>query len=217
LKLTHTEEHRWAEESRKRISQETGGVGWIPNNVIITITCLFNSSTTGKQFYDWMNANYTPFQINTYGMFLVTHIPYWITGLIFMAFDLVPVLNQVLTPLKIQPSKHVEWKDYHILLPVTLRNHLVVVLPLFAATAVVFPCDTSTVGLPGPLRTVATFFICLICEEIGFYYVHRWFQSPALYTKINKMHHEYTAPVSLSAQYCTLIEHLFVSSPSPHR
>lgn len=46
-------------------------------------------------------------------------------------------------------------------------------------------------------------------EEIGFYYSHRVLHSRYLYRFIHKRHHEWTAPIAVTAMYCHPIESIF--------
>lgn len=48
---------------------------------------------------------------------------------------------------------------------------------------------SSSVPLPGALETVGTFVFCLACEEIGFFYVHRFLHGPQYYKTFHKLHH----------------------------
>lgn len=52
--------------------------------------------------------------------------------------------------------------------------------------------------------------ICL--REILFYYSHRILHLPSLYPKIHKVHHRFTAPIALAAQYAHPIEHLLANT-----
>jgi sterol desaturase/sphingolipid hydroxylase (fatty acid hydroxylase superfamily) len=65
---------------------------------------------------------------------------------------------------------------------------LLVVLPLCIAMGLLTPLRT-TAPLPGALATVGTFLFCLACEEIGFFYVHRFLHGPKYYKRFHKLHH----------------------------
>ncbi|CAG7848835.1 SubName: Full=Related to C-4 methyl sterol oxidase {ECO:0000313/EMBL:CCA68111.1} [Serendipita indica DSM 11827] len=58
---------------------------------------------------------------------------------------------------------------------------------------------------------VRDFAIALIIREALFYYLHRLFHAKRLYPYIHKIHHRFTAPVALAAQYAHPVEHILVN------
>ncbi|XP_061105084.1 fatty acid hydroxylase domain-containing protein 2 isoform X2 [Conger conger] len=50
--------------------------------------------------------------------------------------------------------------------------------------------------------------LCGLLEEVLFYYSHRLFHHPAIYKRIHKIHHEWTAPVGIISLYCHPLEHV---------
>jgi hypothetical protein len=108
-------------------------------------------------------------QVNT--NVLAAAVVYWTVGLMFAAVDL--LRPAALFKYKIQPSQSVTLQDYIKVSKVVLRNQLFVALPMSAFVSAFFPLRTE-LPLPGPLTTIGTFFFCLACEEIGFFYVHRY-------------------------------------------
>ncbi|KAG6861222.1 hypothetical protein C0995_002571 [Termitomyces sp. Mi166 len=66
-------------------------------------------------------------------------------------------------------------------------------------------------ALPSPWEILRDIAIGLVIREIMFYYTHRLFHHPALYPRIHKRHHRFTAPVALAAQYASITEHIFAN------
>ena len=46
----------------------------------------------------------------------------------------------------------------------------------------------------------------MFCEDVAFYFSHRFLHLPLVYPYIHKIHHTYTTTVSLAAEYCHPLE-----------
>ncbi|KAG8720329.1 hypothetical protein FRC08_000557 [Ceratobasidium sp. 394] len=62
--------------------------------------------------------------------------------------------------------------------------------------------------LPSLSEVARDIFACVLMREVAFYYSHRILHSRLFYARIHKLHHQFTAPFALAAQYAHPIEHL---------
>ncbi|SPO48774.1 uncharacterized protein PSANT_06465 [Moesziomyces antarcticus] len=175
---------------------------------LIAAFTLFNSSALGHRVYDDLTARFGSFNLRFFGTWIITTSVLWILSGLYAIADLTG-RPKWLYKYKVQPFVRVTGKEYANIALGALRNLVFVATPLMLVGAWAIPTPTSSEQLPGPLRTVAILLFDVLCTEIGFFYIHRWFHSPAMYARFHKKHHEYTAPVALAATYCTMTEHLF--------
>ena len=116
------EQHKWAVLASTRINGEL--LSLLPLIAIITGTIVFNKSTTALRAYAWLNANYTPFEINVWWTFGISTAVYWIGGLIFMALDMWEPLRVKVSRWKLQPGGRVTWADYRKVSWLVARNQV---------------------------------------------------------------------------------------------
>ncbi|XP_059486206.1 fatty acid hydroxylase domain-containing protein 2-like isoform X1 [Neocloeon triangulifer] len=153
-----------------------------------------------------------------FGTTFLTMAVYWLVGGLYTLLD---VTNRpsCLRKYKIQPGTNEPVETTRLLkvLSQVLFNQLAVGIP----TAYFSFALMEWRGYP-PLRELPTFhwvlaemaFLILI-EEFGFYYSHRLLHSKHLYKIIHKKHHEWTAPIAVTAIYCHPIEHIFSNLVPP--
>ncbi|CAG2101437.1 unnamed protein product [Medioppia subpectinata] len=61
---------------------------------------------------------------------------------------------------------------------------------------------------PNYWRILIHLLICVVIEEMGFYYSHRLLHLNKFYKYIHSKHHHWTVPTAIAASYCHPIEHI---------
>lgn len=169
---------------------------------------LFNLSQTAFRLYDHLYRNYTSFQVNFFFTYAITFSWYFFLSGVFAFVDLTG-RPRALFKYKVQPFQRVDGREYLHIAKIALRNFTVVVIPLVYFRASLTPARIDPRTLEGPWVTMGNLIFNLLCTEIGFYFIHRFFHSKLMYGRFHKQHHYMTAPVALASTYCTMTEHIF--------
>ncbi|XP_052230042.1 fatty acid hydroxylase domain-containing protein 2-like isoform X2 [Dreissena polymorpha] len=137
---------------------------------------------------------------------------FWSVGLAFLFVDVFQRPRWMLK-FKTQPGRNqpVDMKDLTRLLRQLTVNYITVGLPYGVIHYVLHKLrgNDVTFTLPAASEFIVHLALCLIMEEITFYYAHRLFHTSVLYRRIHKVHHEWTAPIGLGAVYAHPLEFAF--------
>ena len=143
------------------------------------------------------------------GMLLVT---YWIVGLLHLALDY-SKCPSFLYKYKIQKADRAALKldQVWMLFKNVAFSQCFIFLPM-ALMMGYFYDEHSTYGirvskdLPELGEVLMHLVVFLFFEEVMFFYAHWALHQPVLYSKIHKIHHQFTAPIALAAIYAHPIE-----------
>jgi len=142
---------------------------------------------------------------------LIFVVTFWGFGGLFA----VPALWRV-EGWKIQPNKALDRGKLLEAMPLVVFNFIVsIVLTPLVLSALLPESAFDWRRLPGTWTLTRDVVMWMVVQEVSFFYVHRWLhEDKKLYAAIHKLHHTWTAPVSLVAIYCHPIEHV-VSNMAP--
>ncbi|KAL4884244.1 fatty acid hydroxylase superfamily-domain-containing protein [Aspergillus karnatakaensis] len=166
-----------------------------------------------EQFWGHIVTVYSNLQVEFIGTLLIQLFSFWIPSVCYLALDFIfPELSQ---KYKIQPApKQPSRKDVLDCLGVVSRNQLFS-SALHLATILIGhgnPTYRISVALPNLPELIRDFILCVLLREVLFYYSHRLLHQPYFYTRIHKLHHRFTAPIALAAQYAHPLEQIFANA-----
>lgn len=152
-----------------------------------------------------------PFRMWIFGTLIYTMVLYWAIGSVYTMLD---VTNRpgFLRRYKVQPGTNepVDNDRLKRVIRQVVFNQIVTGLPmLLGLYCIIDPQTPQTIRqLPTFTTVVWQMVACVVIEEFGFYYSHRMLHDGRIYKYIHKQHHEWTAPIAITAMYSHPIENL---------
>uniref|UniRef100_A0A1I8HYV7 Fatty acid hydroxylase domain-containing protein n=2 Tax=Macrostomum lignano TaxID=282301 RepID=A0A1I8HYV7_9PLAT len=146
-----------------------------------------------------------------WGSIVITMTVYWSFNLLLILLD---TFNwpEFLMRYKVQPDKNapVDRRQLAKAIALVLFNQTVVGIPfsLLAYQAFRLRGGVFHGELPTLQWVILEIGVCVLAEEVFFYYSHRLLHHPSIYKHIHKIHHEWTAPIGIISLYAHPIEHV---------
>lgn len=152
-----------------------------------------------------------PFRLWIFGTLLYTMTLYWTIGSVYTLLD---VFNRpaFLRRYKVQPGTNepVDRDRLFRVIRQVVFNQIFTGIPMLLALYYVI--EPQTVAGIRELPTFPTvawqLAVCIVIEEFGFYYSHRLLHDGRIYKYVHKQHHEWTAPIAITAMYSHPVENL---------
>lgn len=69
--------------------------------------------------------------------------------------------------------------------------------------------DFSLEGIPDWTTLVINVTFCMLCEDLGFHFLHRLLHWRVIYPYVHKVHHTYVTTVSIASEYSHPIDFIF--------
>ena len=133
---------------------------------------------------------------------LLTHAVYWIFGFVFLGLDCSSW--KWWRGNKCQPrAPPMPWRDVrHICAVVAIQLLTVYPMAIWLGTPLMRSrLQYDIPSLPDLQTTIGSFAFFAVSSEAYFYHVHYALHHPRLYPYVHKLHHRYTAPISLECLY----------------
>lgn len=157
-------------------------------------------------------ANIDDTNLWLHGTAIITTTTFWLVGGLYLFMDTTG-RPKFMRKYKVQPGANepVPPKRLKSALAVILTNQLVVgfVVLLTFVKLLKWRGHQDTKQLPEFHRVICEVLACVLINETLFYYSHRLLHWGRLYRWIHKKHHEWSAPLAITAIYCHPLEHAF--------
>ncbi|KAG5849452.1 hypothetical protein ANANG_G00110580 [Anguilla anguilla] len=158
-----------------------------------------------RSAWNHMLENYSRFQVATCGSVLLHELVYFAVCLPFFFSQFLPFMRKY----KIQQDKPETWEKQWKCLKMLLLSHFFVQIPLICGAyhfTELFGIPYDWESMPRWPYLVVQCYSCAVMDDTWFYFTHRLLHHKRIYRHIHKVHHEFTAPFGMQAEYAHPLE-----------
>jgi len=157
------------------------------------------------------------FNLYVFGTFFVTSSTLTTFTALFAILDFTQ-RPKFLMKYKVQPGKN-EPLDFNkwlkVIGVVAINEFLTVPMLLFTFDFWVKKAEPDMRKLPDVYTAFGHIFVAMLCHDVCFYHFHRLLHHRLLYKRFHKIHHEWQAPMAITAVYAHPVEHLLTGLIGP--
>ncbi|KAI9030788.1 hypothetical protein CLU79DRAFT_731489 [Phycomyces nitens] len=170
-----------------------------------------NSTLTTPYELSWLENQWAamyhdrnPLVVTGIFAFVLHELVYFGRFIPFLICDFIPYFQRY----KLQPNKINSQDDYWNCTKNVLYQHFAFEGPLILLFHPMASLLGIDIDVPFPSWSVIAVQMCIFffIEDLYHYVVHRIMHWPSLYKKVHKIHHEYSAPFGIAAEYAHPIE-----------
>lgn len=161
-----------------------------------------------EPYWTKMTSQYSEFTLATVFTFIIHETAYFGAFLPWLLLDQIPYFRKY----KIQKERPNSGKEMWECFVKLMFNHWVIQAPMILLTHYYLTIMGYSMHAPLPKLSTMLFkcLLCFIVEDFYFYWIHRLLHHKSIYKYVHKIHHTYSAPFGIAAEFAHPIETMFL-------